>query len=70
MLVGREHWTPLVVYLRNRLVLAGTIDALDVDRIHLTDSAEEAVEWIRDRALPEFGLTYGPRPKRRWWLGE
>ena len=70
VLVGREHWTPLVVYLRDRLVLAGTIDALDVDRIHLTDSAEEAVEWIRDRALPEFGLTYGPRPKRRWWLGE
>ncbi len=70
VLVGREHWTPLVVYLRERLVPAGTIDALDVDRIHLTDSAEEAVEWIRARALPEFGLTYGQRPRRRWWLGE
>jgi uncharacterized protein (TIGR00730 family) len=70
VLVGREHWSPLVDYLRQRLLPAGTIDARDVERIRLTDSAEEAVEWIRVQALPEFGLTYGPRPKRRWWLGE
>jgi uncharacterized protein (TIGR00730 family) len=70
VLVGREHWAPLVDYLRQRLVTAGTIDALDVERIHLTDSAQEAVEWIRARALPEFGLSYGPRPEPRWWLGE
>ena len=68
--MGREHWGPLVDYLRQRLIPAGTIDARDIDRIRLTDSAEEAVEWIRVHALPEFGLTYGPRPKRRWWLGE
>jgi hypothetical protein len=51
-------------------VTAGTIDARDVERIHLTDSAQEAVEWIQARALPEFGLSYGSRPKPRWWLGE
>ncbi len=70
VLVGREHWTPLVDYLRNQLLQSGTIDASDVDRIHLTDSPEEAVAFITRRTVPEFGLTYGPRPKRRWWLGE
>jgi len=34
------------------------------------DSPEEAVEVIRDRAIGQFGLTYGPLAKPRWWLGE
>jgi hypothetical protein len=36
----------------------------------VTDSAEEAVAFCRDAALRQFGLTYGPMLKRRWWLGE
>jgi hypothetical protein len=36
----------------------------------VTDSADEAVETIRERAMKQFGLTYGPRAKPRWWLGE
>jgi hypothetical protein len=28
------------------------------------------VTLIRDRAMRDFGLTYGPRAKPRWWLGE
>jgi uncharacterized protein (TIGR00730 family) len=41
--VGREYWTPMIDFLRDRLLLAGAIDSLDVQRIHITDSAEEAV---------------------------
>jgi uncharacterized protein (TIGR00730 family) len=70
LLMGKSFWTPLVEYLRDNLVRAGTIDTLDVDRWVLTDSPTEAVEVIRDRAMSQFGLTYGPRAKPRWWLGE
>ncbi len=70
VLMGSDHWAPLVTYLRDRLVQAGTIDPVDVDRIVVTDSPVEAVARIREQALGQFGLTYGPRARRQWWLGE
>ena len=70
VLLGVEHWQPLVGYLRERLLRSGTIDAVDVDRLVLTDSPREAVALVRERALADFGLTYGQRPKPRWWLFE
>ena len=70
VLLGVEFWGPLVSVLRERLLPAGTIDASDVDRITLTDSPSDAVSLIRETALRDFGLTYGPRVKRRWYLGE
>ena len=33
-------------------------------------SREDAVALIRDTAVRDFGLTYGPRMKPRWYLGE
>ena len=41
-----------------------------VDRITLTDSPSEAVALVRETAMRDFGLTYGPRAERRWYLGE
>jgi uncharacterized protein (TIGR00730 family) len=70
VLMGKSFWTPLVDYLRERLLSAGTVDPEDVTRWHVTDSPDEAVEIIRDQAMSQFGLTYGPRSKPRWWLGE
>jgi uncharacterized protein (TIGR00730 family) len=70
VLMGKAFWDPLVKYLRDGLVPAGTIDAADASRWFLTDSPDEAVEVIRDRAMRQFGLTYGPRSRPRWWLGE
>ncbi len=70
VLMGKSFWTPLLDYLRDRLLSAGTIDPADVTRWLVTDSPDEAVETIRVRAMAEFGLTYGPRAKPRWWLGE
>jgi uncharacterized protein (TIGR00730 family) len=70
VLMGKSFWTPLVDYLRGGLLAAATIDSADVDRFLITDSPEEAVATIRARALSDFGLTYGPRVKPRWWLGE
>ena len=70
VLLGVEYWRPLVDYLRERLLPARTIDAADVDRFRLTDSPEEAAEYVRDTALSNFGLTSVPRMRRRWWLLE
>jgi uncharacterized protein (TIGR00730 family) len=70
VIVGKEYWQPLVDFLRGRLVDSKTIDRIDAERILITDSPEEAVELVRDAALRQFGLSYGPKIKPRWWLGE
>jgi hypothetical protein len=56
--------------MRTVLVSAGTIDPGDVTRWMVTDSPEEAVAMVRERAMRDFGLTYADRPRPRWWLGE
>ncbi len=70
ILMGVEYWKPMMQFLRDRLLRERTIDARDLDRITLTDSAEQAVQVATETGLKEFGLSYGPRVKRRWWLGE
>jgi uncharacterized protein (TIGR00730 family) len=70
VLMGREFWQPMLEFFKNRLLADHTVDPGDVDRILVTDSPAEAVESIREVALKRFGLTYGPKVRRRWWLGE
>jgi len=70
VLVGREYWRPLTDFVRNRLLVEGTIDAGDEQRLQVTDSPEEAVDLVAGVAMRRFGLTYGPRARRRWYLGE
>jgi uncharacterized protein (TIGR00730 family) len=70
VLLGTEFWGPLVGVLRERLLPAGTIDAGDVALITLTDSPSEAVAHIREAVMRDFGFTYGPKVRRRWYLGE
>lgn len=70
VLMGIEFWKPLIAFLRDTLVAAGTVAEDDLARLMLTDSPEEAVAAIRDAATRRFGLHYGVRPKRRPWLFE
>jgi uncharacterized protein (TIGR00730 family) len=69
VLLGRDFWQPFVDVMRQQLVTGHTVDAVDVDRFFVTDSAVEAVNHVLTVATSEFGLAYAP-PKRRWWLGE
>ena len=69
VLVGSEFWRPLVGFLRT-LVDAGTIDPADLERLRVLDSPAQAVTDIADIGMRRFGLTYGPRMRRRWFLGE
>jgi hypothetical protein len=52
------------------MLVEQTIDPADFDRLIVTDAPDEAVAAIRNIALNRFGLTYGPRLKRRWYFGE
>ena len=70
VLMGKDYWQPLLDFMRQRLLEQHTVDADDIDRILVTDSPEDAVRGIKDIAMQRFGLTYGPRYKRRWYLGE
>ena len=68
--MGRDYWQPLLAFFKERLVEGHTIDARDADRILVTDSPEEAVKAITETAMRQFGLTYGPKLRPRWWLWE
>lgn len=68
--IGRDYWLPLLDFMRGQLLNERTIDPCDVERILVTDSPQEAVEFITKTAMARFGLKYGPRPKRHWFLWE
>jgi uncharacterized protein (TIGR00730 family) len=70
VLIGREYWTPLVDFLRDRPLRSGMIDQADFDCLLVTDSPEEAVRSVSEVAMHQFGLTYGARAKRHWYLWE
>jgi len=70
VLMGVEFWKPFVDFLRDTLLKEGTIDPADMDIFLVTDSPDEAADHVRDFAMKAFGLTYGPRMRRRWFLGE
>jgi uncharacterized protein (TIGR00730 family) len=70
ILIGRDFWEPLRVFMRERLMKEGTIDQKDYDRIIVTDSPEEAMAHIAENAVKEFGFAWRPRAKPHWLLGE
>jgi uncharacterized protein (TIGR00730 family) len=70
VLMGIDYWSPMLDFVRGRLLKEHTIDAEDLGHIRLTDNVEEAVNSVTDIGLKQFGLSYGPKIKRRWWLGE
>lgn len=47
-----------------------TINPEDLDNLIVSDSPGEVVSAITDTAMKRFGLTYGPRVRPKWWLGE
>ena len=69
-LMGTEFWTPLLKFLRETMLEAGTIDLPDFDRLTVSDSPEEVVNRIAQSVVPRFNLRYGPRLRRRWWFAE
>lgn len=47
VLIGKDYWGGLVNWLRDTMLVAGTIGQKDLDMIHLTDSVAEAVAFFK-----------------------
>ena len=52
------------------MVQRGTISKNDLDLFLVTDSIEEAVNYIKERGILGFGLNYEEQPKPFWGLFE
>ena len=70
VLMVKEFWRPLLDFFSQHLVKEQTIDQADVDHLIITDSPREAVAFITEIAMGQFGLSYGARMKPRWFFGE
>jgi hypothetical protein len=68
VLMGSDYWKPLVGFLRDTMLAAGTIEPKDLKRLLITDSPEEAASTIFNAATTKFGLRWERKPK--WILGE
>jgi uncharacterized protein (TIGR00730 family) len=70
VLMGEEFWAPLMQFMRERLVALGTIDPIDYDRILVTDSPGRVMSHIAEAVIKDFGFSWQPRVKPKWYLGE
>ncbi|MBI3407335.1 MAG: TIGR00730 family Rossman fold protein [Planctomycetes bacterium] len=70
VLMGADYWRPLLDFLKERLLMERTIDAIDFGRIVISDDPTFVAKHVADIGMEKFHLTYGPRMKRRWYLGE
>jgi uncharacterized protein (TIGR00730 family) len=69
-LLGEAYWRPLEDYIRTKMLAAGTVNSHDAHLIQICDDPERIARQIQESGLSEFGLTYGPRVKRRWFFLE
>jgi uncharacterized protein (TIGR00730 family) len=70
VLMGTEFWQPLLDFMSTRLVAQRTIEPDDFNRILVTDSVDVAVDAVKSIGMSQFGLSYGPAARRRWFLWE
>jgi uncharacterized protein (TIGR00730 family) len=52
VLMGVDYWTPMMEFIRDRLLKVGTISPEDLDLLMLTDSTDEATAHIARCATP------------------
>ena len=69
VVMGTEYWTDLKVFLQ-RMAACGTISPEDLNLILFTDSVEEAVAHLEEKAVQQFRLRRGLVPQRSKILGE
>jgi uncharacterized protein (TIGR00730 family) len=70
VLMGSEYWKPLIEFLKTLRDKHQTIDPLDFDRVIVSDSPNQVANLIKERTMKDFGLSYTPPAKRRWYFFE
>ncbi len=68
VLMGSDYWQPLLDFVRNNMVRAGTISSDDARMLPLTDDPEEAANIIRRGCEASGAFERRPKPIRA--LGE
>ncbi|HAV61757.1 MAG TPA: TIGR00730 family Rossman fold protein, partial [Verrucomicrobiales bacterium] len=66
IVMGTDYWQEVLGFLK-KMVREGTISPEDLELVDATDSVEEAIRHLKEKAIRPFGLRPG-RPSR--WLGE
>jgi len=68
VIMGTEYWRELVGFIE-KMARVGTMSHTDLDLIYCTDSVDEAIAHIREKAIKPFNLK--PAARGHWpWLGE
>jgi predicted Rossmann-fold nucleotide-binding protein len=75
VLMGKQYYEPLLE-LMNRMLAEKTIDSPDLKLLLVTDSIDEAMDYIEKHVLKAFGLpqtphalrVLGEEPRKRTWL--
>jgi len=49
VLFGSEYWSPLLDWMRDRALPAGTVSPADLELLTVTDDPEAAVKMVVDR---------------------
>jgi uncharacterized protein (TIGR00730 family) len=70
VIMGTEYWSDLLPFI-HKMAKAAMIAASDLELVYATDSAADAVQHIREKAIGAFGLRLVRRPRpQRFWLRE
>jgi uncharacterized protein (TIGR00730 family) len=68
ILMGKEYWSEQLAMIET-MARTGRVSPTDLRLFHVTDSVEEAVGYLHEKAVKTFGLTPVIR-RARPWLGE
>jgi len=69
VVMGMEYWSEMRA-LVDQMLKVSTISPEDIDLICWTDSVEEAISHLQDRAVKQFGLVNDRAPESSVLLGE
>lgn len=69
ILMGTEFWTPLIDFLKQKMIAAGTISPQDINLLTVTDSFDEAAAIIA-ASIEANKETISRTPRKLWWLAE
>jgi uncharacterized protein (TIGR00730 family) len=70
VIMGTTYWKDLIDFVP-KMAAAGMINQADINLLYATDSVDQAIEHIREKAIKPFGLTLVTRLRRHMpWLGE
>lgn len=70
VIMGTDYWDEILPFI-HKMANEGMISASDLDLVYATDSVEEAIAYIRAKAIGQFGLHLVRRlSPQKFWLRE